>query len=202
MQTDADLQLDLQKQATRRWMNKTMNHSPRISPGPFEAHGKGQPRAFTSQNSPMAHSMIDAAREQQIKLLFQTYDLQLHHKPSTMAYKDGSFNTAAWSQPSSVKNIFGSYYQATDRDSSRLSSRQRSNVGSRLSKMRRLSQDFGIDQRILGKEHLLTSVLDQKKASQSQYREEPPLSPKQNVNRIDKEKIDMSQQVSSRKSAE
>lgn len=41
MQTDADLQLDLQKQATRRWMNKTMNHSPRISPGPFEAHGKG-----------------------------------------------------------------------------------------------------------------------------------------------------------------
>lgn len=60
--SDADSQPDLQKLAAQRWMNQTMNHSPRISP-PFESHGKGAQRAFTSQNSPLAHSMIDAARE-------------------------------------------------------------------------------------------------------------------------------------------
>ena len=60
--SEAGSQPDLQKLAARRWMNQTMHHSPRISP-PFENHGRGAQQAATSQNSPLAHSVMDAARE-------------------------------------------------------------------------------------------------------------------------------------------
>ena len=179
-------------------MNKTMDQSPRVNPDASEKNAKSTERAVTARNSPPVPATMDAAHEQQIKLLFRAYDLQKNNRCGTQQGKDAAPSPVApWSQPTSAQNIFGSQWQCqnttTDGEAggSKQSSRQRGAMATRFSKLRRLSQDDRVEQRD-SRERLSISTIDQKKTRQTLRREGGLLSPKWLPKRVDRVKFGMS----------